>query len=115
MAKTLSFLENRSKSQSIQTVRFLEQIFTHSRGQCYAHKFGDFSYLFGVTVGNLMQTTDSIIKQSYRLQSTTVVDLKALSGDLKVTNRKVYVQQFHNRRICGFEAMCGHTIKYHMR
>ena len=115
MAKTLSFLENRSKSQSIQTVRFLEQIFTHSRGQCYAHRFGDFSYLFGVTVGNLMQTTDSIIKQSYRLQSTTVVDLKALSGDLKVTNRKVYVQQFHNRRICGFEAMCGHIIKYHMR
>ena len=88
-------------------MRFLEHIFTHSRGQCYAHKSRDFPYLFGATIGNLVQTTDSIIKQSYRLQSTTVVDLKALSGDLKVTNRKVYVQQFHNRRICGFEATCG--------
>ena len=89
-------------------MRFLEHIFTHSRGQCYAHKFGDFSYLFGVTIGNLVQTTYSIIKQSCYIQSTTVVDLKALSGDLKITNRKVYVQQFHNRRIYGFEAMCGH-------
>ena len=96
-------------------MRFLEHIFTHSRGQCYAHRFGDFSYLFGVSVGNLVQTIDSIIKQCCCIQSTTVVDLKALSGDLKVTNRKVYVQQFHNRRICGFEAMCGHTIKYYMR
>ena len=65
-------------------MRFLEHIFTHSRGQCYAHRFGDFSYLFGVTIGNLVQTTNSIIKQSRRIQSTAVVDLKALSGDLKV-------------------------------
>ena len=65
-------------------MRFLEHIFTHSRRQCYAHKFGDFSYLFGVTIGNLVQTTYSIIKQSCRIKSATVVDLKALSGDLKV-------------------------------
>lgn len=96
-------------------MRFLEYIFTHSRGQCYAQKSGDFPYLFGATVGNLVQTIDSVIKQSCCIQSTTVVDLKALSGDFKVTNRRVYVQHFHNRRICRFEAMCGHTIKYYMR
>ena len=46
----------------------------------------------------------------WRNYITTVADLKPLSGDLKVTNWRIFVQQFHSKRVPGFEASCGQVL-----
>ena len=53
----------------------LELVFTYSRGEFYVHRSRDFSYFFGATARDLVQTTNPIIKRSCCIQSTTVVDL----------------------------------------
>ena len=45
------------------------------RGECFVHKCGDFSYPFGATAKDFVQTTDPIIKQSCYIQSTKVAYL----------------------------------------
>ena len=56
-------------------MKSLEHIFTYSREKCVVHRSGDFPYPFGATVGDFVQTTDLVIKQSCCIQSTTIVDL----------------------------------------
>ena len=41
-----------------------EHIFTYSREECVVHRFEDFPYPLGATVGDFVQTTDPVIKQS---------------------------------------------------
>ena len=43
-------------------MKTLEHVFTHSGGQCSVHNFENFSYPFGASAGDLVQTIDPIIK-----------------------------------------------------
>ena len=51
-------------------MKSLEHIFTY-----FVYRFGDFPHPFGATVGDFVQTTDPVIKQSCCIQSTTVASL----------------------------------------
>ena len=43
-------------------MKTLEYVFIYSRGQCSAHRSGDFPYHFGAAIGDLMQTPNPVIK-----------------------------------------------------
>ena len=74
-------------------------------------------------VGDLVQITNPIIKQSCCIQSTTVAKLnlwveisKSQIGEFVLLIQIIeWRSQSHSRRSHGFGATCSHTSKYYMR
>ena len=56
-------------------MKTLEHVFTNSRGQCSVHKSGNFSYPIVASAGDLVRSTDPIIKLNCCIKETVVADL----------------------------------------
>ena len=75
-------------------MKTLEHIFTHSSEQCFVYRFGVFPNLFEAIAGDLVQTTDLVIKESCCIKSTTIDDLNLWVGISKSQTEEFVCNSF---------------------